>query len=169
MLPKQDRCEVPEDVDVRPFLGELFRASFEKRWHVDLSEASEAELLDSIEYYLFPNFLPWMGYSVPIAYRFRPWKQDPNQCLMEIMLLHPSSPDLAHATAAEHWLEPGESWSHAPGFETLGMVIDQDMANLPRVQHGLRHAKHRHLLLADYQEVRSRHLHRRLDVQLGLA
>lgn len=168
MLPAEDREQVPEGVDVRPYLGERFRAAFSKRWRVDLSGASEAELLDSIQYFLFPNFAPWMGYSLPIAYRFRPYGDDPGRSLMEIMLLHPIPADGQFATAAEHWLEPGESWTHAPGFEALGMVIDQDMANLPRVQKGLRSARHRNLVLADYQESRIRHFHQRLDVQLGL-
>ncbi len=168
MLPAADRREVPEDVDVRAFLGEVFRTAYARRWQVDLTDASEAELLDSIQYFLFPNFAPWMGYSLPITYRFRPWGDDPGRSLMEIMLLHPVPPDGSFETAAEHWLEPGESWTHAPGFEALGLVIDQDMENLPRVQRGLRAASHRAVVLADYQESRIRHFHARLDQQLGL-
>lgn len=172
MLPAEDRRPVPDELDVdgvRAFLGEVFRSSLSRQWHTDLSGASEAELLDSVEYFLFPNFSPWIGYSVPIAYRFRPWGEDPNRCLMEIMLLHPIPDDGVFETAAEHRLEPGESWTHAPGFELLGLVIDQDMANLPKVQKGLRAARHRELITAGYQEVRLRHFHHRLDVQLGLA
>ncbi len=47
------------------------------------------------------------------------------------------------------------------------MVIDQDMRNLPRVQKGLRAAQHNTLTLSDYQEIRIRHFHRRLDEVLG--
>jgi len=171
MLPAADRAEVPDGLttaEVRTFLAEQFRSSYGRRWGVDLGGASVAELLDSIQYFLFPNFSPWMGYSLPIAYRFRPWGDDPGRSLMEIMLLHPVPPDGGHETAAEHWLEPGESWTHAPGFEALGLVIDQDMANLPRVQRGMVAASHHHAVLADYQESRIAHFHRRLDRQLGL-
>jgi hypothetical protein len=49
------------------------------------------------------------------------------------------------------------------------MVIDQDMANLPRIQRGLRAASHRTITLSDYQEIRLRHFHRRLDHALGSA
>ena len=168
MVPSADRRDVPEDVDVRAFLGDVFRTSYARRWRMDLTDASEAELLDSIQYFLFPNFAPWMGYSLPITYRFRPWGDDPGHSLMEIMLLHPVPADGSFETAAEHWLEPGESWTHAPGFEALGLVIDQDMENLPRVQKGLRAASHRAVVLADYQESRIRHFHARLDQQLGL-
>ena len=111
----------------------------------------------------FPNFAPW------IAYRFRPWGNDPDFSLMEIILLHPIPDDGVYQTAAEHWLEIGESWTHAPGFDLLGMVIDQDIDNLPKVQKGLKNASHTSIVLGDYQEIRIRHFHQRLDVQLGLA
>ncbi len=169
MLPAVDRvAEVPDDAEPRVFLGERFRASFGRRWGMDLSAASEAELLDSIQYFLFPNFSPWMGWSIPIAYRFRPWGDDPNTSLMEIMVLLPRHEGSPQRAVEPHWLEPGESWTHAPGFEAIGMVIDQDMANLPRVQRGMRAAKHHTLLTSDYQEQRLRHFHARLDTQLGL-
>ena len=166
MLPASDRIEVPEDVAARPWLAERFRASLGSQWRADLSAASEAEMLDSIQYFLFPNFFPWAGYAIPITYRFRPWEHDPNRSLMEIMLLHPIPSDGEWTTAEPHWLEPGETWCNAPGFEQLGMVIDQDMANLPRIQRGLRAASHRHVTLSDYQEIRLRHFHSRLDTYL---
>ena len=163
MLPREHQQPVPDDVDARAWLGDRFRFSLSEQWDCDLSRASDAEMLDSIQYLLFPNFAPWGGYAIPIAYRFRPWQDDPNHSLMEIMRLHPI-PRGGDFTAAEiHWLEPGESWTHAPGFETLGMVIDQDMENLPKVQSGMRAAQHGTLNLADYQEIRIRHFHWRLD------
>lgn len=163
MLPREDRRPVPDGVSARPWLGELFRTSLARQWRHDLSDASDAEMLDSIQYLLFPNFAPWGGYAIPIAYRFRPWHNDANTSLMEIMILHPIPDDGHYRTADPHWLEPGESWTAAPGFEQLGMVIDQDMANLPRIQRGLRAATHETLTLSDYQEIRLRHFHRRLS------
>ncbi len=163
MLPKVDREPVPEGVAARHWLAERFRASLTRQWRTDLSAASESEMLDSIQYFVFPNFFPWAGYAIPIVYRFRPWGNDPNTSLMEIMVLHPIPDGGDYETAAIHQLERGESWRHAPGFELLGMVIDQDMANLPRVQKGLRAAAHRFITLSDYQEIRLRHFHGRLD------
>jgi phenylpropionate dioxygenase-like ring-hydroxylating dioxygenase large terminal subunit len=167
MLPKAHRQTVPEDVDARAWLGDRFRESLSKQWRCDLANASDAEMLDSIQYFLFPNFSPWGGYAIPITYRFRPWQNNPNQSLMEIMRLHPIPDDGKFETAQTHWLEPGESWANAPGFEQLGIVIDQDMANLPLVQKGLRAAKQKTLNLSDYQEVRLRHFHQRLDQMLA--
>lgn len=169
MMPPEDRQEVPKDVNARQWLAERFRESFTRQWRHDLTEASEAELLDSIQYLLFPNFAPWGGYAIPITYRFRPWHNDPNQSLMEIMLLHPIPDDGQYATAEPFWLEPGQSWSKAPGFRGLGMVIDQDMENLPKIQKGLRAAQHGSLTLSDYQEIRIRHFHQRLNEVLGVS
>ncbi len=163
MLPAEDRREVPDGVEARAWLAERFRDSLGRRWRHDLTAASDAEMLDSLQYFLFPNFFPWAGYAIPITYRFRPWDNDPNRSLMEIMLLHPIPTDGDYETAEVHHLEPGETWSNAPGFEQLGMVIDQDMDNLPRIQRGLRAANHASITLSDYQEIRLRHFHRRLD------
>lgn len=162
MLPREHQQAVPEDVNARAWLGDRFRTSLSEQWDCDLSDASDAEVLDSIQYLLFPNFAPWGGYAIPIAYRFRPWQDDPNQSLMEIMLLHPIPARRTFTAAEVHWLAPGESWTQAPGFESLGLVIDQDMENLPKVQSGLRAAQHATLNLSDYQEIRIRHFHQRL-------
>ncbi len=167
MLPREDRIEVPDGVRARPWLADRFRSSLGRRWRCDLTGVSDAEMLDSIQYFLFPNFFPWAGYAIPIAYRFRPHGDDPGRSLMEIFVLHPIPDDGRYETAEPFWLEPGESWTRAPGFEALGLVIDQDMANLPRVQRGLRAARHRAVTLSDYQEIRIRHFHRRLDEVLA--
>ena len=86
---------------------------------------------------------------------------------MEIMLLHPIPNDRKYQTADVFWLGPGQSWTEAPGFEQLGIVIDQDMENLPTIQKGLRAARHEYLTLSDYQEIRLRHFHRRLAEVVG--
>ncbi len=167
MMPPEDRGEVPPDVNARTWLADRFRHSFSRQWRCDLSSASDAEMLDSIQYLVFPNFAPWGGYAIPIAYRFRPWGDDPNKSYMEVMMLHPI-PDDGEFTPAEPFvLDQGQSWAEAPGFHALGMVIDQDMANLPRVQKGLRAAQQKTITLSDYQEIRIRHFHRRLDEVLG--
>ncbi len=168
MLPPEDRESVPDDVNARAWLAERFRYSLGRQWDCDLQQTSEAEILDSIQYLLFPNFAPWGGYAIPIAYRFRPWDHDPNRSLMEIMLLHPIPQSGEFEAAQPFWLAPGQSWSEAPGFAGLGIVIDQDMENLPKVQKGLRAAQHKYATLSDYQEIRLRHFHRRLDEVLGL-
>jgi phenylpropionate dioxygenase-like ring-hydroxylating dioxygenase large terminal subunit len=169
-LPREFWRDVPEDVRARTFLAERHREALSAMWGVDLSAASEAELLDTDQYHLFPNFFPWLGYYLPIAYRFRPWGDDPDESLMEIMVLHPRPADGREVRPAEmQLLGPDESWTNARGLELLGIVFDQDTANLARVQRGMRFRGGAELALADYQEIRIRHYHHRLDQVLGLA
>ena len=60
-----------------------------KRTGRDYSSVTDAELLDGIEYFLFPNFMPWAGFLTSFAYRFRPDGHDPDSCVIDIMVLEP--------------------------------------------------------------------------------
>ncbi len=169
VLPREFRRAVPENVQARHFLADRLRDGLGSMWGVDLSALSEAELLDTDQYHLFPNFFPWLGVYLPIAYRFRPWGEDPHRSLMEIMVLHPKPTDgRPYETAAFQLLQADQSWCQARGLEQLGMVFDQDTDNLVRVQRGLRFGRQSEVTLGDYLEIRIRHYHRRLDQQLGL-
>ena len=50
--------------------------------------------------------------------------------------------------------------------EGLGRIFDQDGANLPFVQRGMRASQTGEAVLANYQEVRIRHFHQTLDKYL---
>ncbi len=49
----------------------------------------------------------------------------------------------------------------------LGPVFDQDLANLPFVQQGLKATRKPGITLADYQESRIRHFHHLLDTWMS--
>ena len=57
-----------------------------------------------------------------------------------------------------------------PAFGFLGEVIDQDMANMPFVQEGLKTADPaaHHSRLGDYQEMIIKHWHDVLDEMIGI-
>ena len=63
---------MPEGSTVRQVLADQMRASLRARTGRDFSQITDAEALDGIEYFLFPNFMPWAGFLTPIVYRFRP-------------------------------------------------------------------------------------------------
>jgi len=53
----------------------------------DMSDVSDTEALDLIEYMLLPNTVSCGGPSVPICSRFRPLGDNPERSIMEIMFL----------------------------------------------------------------------------------
>ncbi len=134
----------------------------------DMSQLSDSESLDLIEYLLFPNMVPWGGQALPICYRFRPNGDDPQSSIMEIMFLFAKAQDGSHPPPAEiTWLGPDDPWSDAKELGSAAMVADQDTENLKRIQRGLRASKKPGVTLARYQESRIRHLHETLDAYMA--
>jgi hypothetical protein len=60
-----------------------------------------------------------------------------------------------------------QPWTFAKELGALAGIFDQDMANLPYVQDGLKASKTGEVNLGDYQEIRVRHFHRTLDKYLA--
>jgi hypothetical protein len=128
-------------------------------------ESTTSELLDGIQYFVFPNFVPWVATGTCLNYRFRPNGADPHSSIMEIYLLTPLAPGQEKpAPAPTLWLTEDQDWSDAPQLGRLGPVANQDSANIRQMQKGLR-SMHRtpQLSFSRYQEVRIRHFHQTLD------
>ncbi len=148
----------------REKLAEAARAKIGKSSGRDLSDVSNCEVIDVIEYFLFPNLAPWRGHGVPICYRFRPYGNNPEMSIMEIMLLFAKAEDGSHPKPPPvTWLGVDDNWSDAPGLGSAGFVADQDTSNLKRIQRGLRTMRKPGITLANYQESRIRHFHKTLE------
>lgn len=160
--------QLEEGQTAREALAERFRTVLSRSSGMDLSEASDAEMLDSLQYYLFPNFVPWSGLGAPLMYRWRPNGDDPETCLFEVMYLFVRAPDAPPAKDAPlRMLGEDQTFAHAPELGGLGPLLDQDLDNLQRIQKGL-HALHKPgVTLANYQEVRIRHVHQTLDAYIA--
>ena len=117
--------------------------------------------MDSILYLVFPNFMPWGGYLPTLTYRHRPNGDDHESCIMDIYILThfpKGSPRPADAPTVR--LAIDEPFSKATEMgEALGRIFDQDGANLPQVQRGMKASKTGEAVLANYQEIRIRHFH----------
>jgi phenylpropionate dioxygenase-like ring-hydroxylating dioxygenase large terminal subunit len=146
----------------REALAALFRRRMMAAFRTDLSTASDAEILDAILYHLFPAFAPWAGVGQPLVYRWRPGPT-PDTCFMDIMRLQPWPDGPRPSPAPVIHLTLDQAWADAPGMGTLGAVLAQDMANLPRVQAGLKSTGKRTVTFGNYQEGRLRMLHRTID------
>ena len=125
---------------------------------------TDVEMLDAVEYFVFPNFLPWHGFGLPIVYRFRPNGDRHDSSIMEIYLLAPrnvASP--APRAAAIEWLPEDRPFAEHKGLGRLGPIFDQDYANIVGVWKGLHSTVRGGVMLGQYQESRIRHYHRRID------
>jgi nitrite reductase/ring-hydroxylating ferredoxin subunit len=127
--------------------------------------ATVVEQTSSIQYFLFPNMFPWAG---SIFYRFRPLGHSHEKSIMECMLLV-GQPEGAERPPAVpiHWLTEEQDWTEAPELGPLAEIFNQDSANIPYVQKGLKAAGVPSLTLTTYGDSRIRHMHHLLDQYLA--
>ena len=155
---------VPDNSTARRELAAQMRKSLSEQFGTDNEHWTDSELLDGIQYFVFPNFYVFAGPRTNAVYRFRPLGNDPDKCIAEVFLLAQAPADGSHpAPAKTRWLEPGETFADIKEIGLLGPVFDQDMANLPYIQQGLKSLKSPGIQLARYQENRIRHYHQILD------
>jgi phenylpropionate dioxygenase-like ring-hydroxylating dioxygenase large terminal subunit len=150
--------KIPEGMSVRAFRAERVREMLRPRAGKRADEYCDAELVDSIDYTVFPNFHPWGAFN-GIVYRFRPNGTDHRSSIMECIMLAPFEGERP-PPAKIYWLASDEPWSSRLGF--LGKVFEQDFFNMPKVQLGLESTYKPGVSLASYQESKVRWLHHRL-------
>ena len=116
----------------------------------DYSELNDDQLTDDYNYLVFPNITFNTHADHLMLFRHRPHASDPNKMYFDVWML-------------EYIVDPEEMPDERPrhrfyeyGEKSLGMVIDQDGANLPKVQQGMQSAAFDGLWLGDL-EVRLRH------------
>jgi len=167
MLGSRDaEITIEEGLNARQVLGNRVRSSLSKRTGKDYSDSTDAELLDGIEYFLFPNFMPWAGFLTSFAYRFRPDGHDPDSCVIDIMVLEPVPESGRPAASPTRIIGGAETWADVPELGVFGRVFNQDGSTFRRVQRGLRASVKSATNLASYQESRIRHFHATLDEYL---
>ena len=159
-----DAVQLAPGQTARAAIAENNREVWGKEHNVDFSVYSDAEMVDQIEYTVFPNFTVWPTIVAPLVYRFRPDGDSPNSSLFEVWLLHPIADDGSHPEpAAEQRLNPEELWASVPKLGAYGPIIDQDIPNMRRVQKGIKASAKKTASLGSYQESRVRAIHETLD------
>lgn len=155
--------QVPEGQTARQVIAEYMRQIWQTTTGVDVSALSDAEILDGLEYYVFPNFFPWAGLGVPVVYRFLPLR-DPDHCTMEVFVLwpHPEDQPIPPAPPVRD-IGDDEHWRDFPELTWLGPVFDQDMSNMERIQEGMKTLPKAGVVMSVYQESRIRHYHSVLE------
>lgn len=169
----EDPLKVGEGETARSVMARVLRAAFEKQYRTNLSRYSDAEIVDTIEYFLFPNMILFPGFSLPMVYRFRPIDGRPDRTLFELLFLRPVPEDGERPEPANVVpVREEESYTIVPGMDAgMGAVYDQDTANLRAQQEGLLAAlkagRKTAQTLGNYQEVRIRHFNQTLDRYLA--
>ena len=124
--------KVPANGSARQVMADALKEMLSNATGINHQDFSVSEVLDAIQYFAFPNFVPWAGYGVPIVYRFRPYGNDPDQCIMEVMLLYLGQAEGQQTPPEIRWLKPEEPWSAAEELGGLGAIFDQDDGQLCR-------------------------------------
>lgn len=131
----------------------------------DFSNASDAHMIDSAQYYMFPNYGPWICEGLPLQYQFLPYGADPETSVLDVRLMVPG-PDVGDLPPAPQVIELDfdEPFSSVEALGFVAHVFGQDMANLPNIQLGLKAAPDGlpNITLGRYQERRIQHLHESL-------
>ena len=162
------KIDVPEGQKARAVQAEAVRAMMKERNGLDTSEVSDAEILDSALFHVFPNSVVWGSWSMPVMYRWRPNGDDHTTALFEIFMFM-VYPEGAEIPPPAQLYECGidEPFASAPPLGDFGPVIDQDVENLGLQAKGLRTTQEEGLYFARFQESLVRHFHKRLDDLLG--
>jgi phenylpropionate dioxygenase-like ring-hydroxylating dioxygenase large terminal subunit len=160
--------ELPPCSTARSATADLTRMMMQQGLGLDWSDKSDAEVIDTSQYWVFPNWCPWSGLAQALQYRYRPNGDDPHSCIFDVRMMYPVPPDQPRPPKAPlHVLEPGESWTNAPELAGFGQIMDQDESNLIALQRGLRATKKTGANFSEYQESRIRHFHQLLDQHMA--
>ncbi len=164
-----DGTIVPEGRTARSVAAERLRETMAAELGVALDEYSDSEMIDSIEYHLFPNMCLFPGVSLPMIYRFRPIGSDTGRTMFDLVFLKL----VPEGTPLDYPPDPipvaaNESYADAPGMNPgLGAVYDQDTDNLAMQFRGFHASAKRGQTLGHYQEARIRRFHQTLDAYLA--
>ena len=155
-----DAIEVPELPEgagireVRQICAEIARKTRQDKLGIDYSNTSDTEILDSIQYFIFPNFFLFGGKGFPLGYRVLPVPGDHESCTFEVIAMLempegvrlPKDVPLVMTPTDEPWEALQDSFGKGVA------VFDQDQANLVKFQSGLRQNGIKQIHLANYQE-----------------
>ena len=156
---------VAEGQTARAVLADMSRERWRAAAGDRVDQMSDSEMMDSIDYTVFPNFHPWGAFN-RIAYRFRPNGDDHRSSIMECFFLSPFK-DERPPPAKEHRLGVDDPWSDAPQLGMLAKVFEQDVFNMAKVQKGLETTRKPGATFSIYQESKIRWLHDLLGKWVG--
>lgn len=138
-------------------------------YQLGLEAYSDAEIIDSIKYTLFPNLFIFAGFSVRILYVYRPIGMDLDRCTFDILFMKPLAPGEARPEPAGLVTVPEDgSYRDVPGMDPgFAELFDQDTAILRAQRDGMWASKKGVGVYSAYLESRLRHIQQTIDKYLA--
>jgi phenylpropionate dioxygenase-like ring-hydroxylating dioxygenase large terminal subunit len=156
---------MPEGLSARKFMGDVARRGLEERTGRSFTHASDAELMDAIQYGVFPHMSFWASFGPSTVYRWRPYGNDPDMSIMDILILAPV-PEGKPRPATAKLIQLGPDDHPEIAKDSIGQfanVFAQDLGNLPHVQTGVKASKSGLVHYGRYTEMRIRYMHQMID------
>jgi phenylpropionate dioxygenase-like ring-hydroxylating dioxygenase large terminal subunit len=149
------------------FIMRAQREGIAKALGPQIEDYHDVHLFAGEMYNVFPNLHPWNGFS-RLCYRFRPYKDDPNRSIMDVMLMAPWPDDKPMPPpATPQVIDFGEPILEAKELGQLARIFSQDLANIPYVQTGLKSSQTGYVLLSSLNDAPVRHFHDLYDKWMG--
>jgi choline monooxygenase len=145
------------DADVRQYLIDATARKGAELGH-DYSGLTRDQMIDDYHYLIFPGLVFNTHAGGFLLFRIRPHATDPDRCWFDLYrFAWPDEHRPLPPPTANVWVPQGAG--------SFGQVLDQDFANLPRVQRGMHSASLEHVTLS-FQETRVIHVHTVVDEYL---
>lgn len=159
---------LPDDARARTVIAAATRKKMAAGLGEWAEQLSDTECVDTFFYTVYPNFHPWGSYN-RITYRFRPNGDDPESCVMDVLILSPFVGERPPPAPVRR-MGREESFVDAHELGPLARVFFQDEYNVGNVQQGL-HTLVEHkpgVTFGRYQETKIRHFYHLYREQLGV-
>jgi phenylpropionate dioxygenase-like ring-hydroxylating dioxygenase large terminal subunit len=168
IVPAEKRVKVPEGETARIVMAREMRKTFKETYDLDLSHLSDAEVIDSLKYNIFPNLFIYGGPGLPQIQQARPLGTDVNRCTLDVIVFRPARPGEEPEPAQVVKITEADSYKDVPGVsEFMGNVLDQDTQILAWQHEGMLASEKGAETLARYQESRIRRVHETMDKYLN--
>jgi phenylpropionate dioxygenase-like ring-hydroxylating dioxygenase large terminal subunit len=158
------KLTVPPGGTARRVVAQVLRDAVAAIGGPDLSDTCDAEIVDSIAYFVFPNQQFFSGVAFPIVYRFRPQGLHHDKSIFDLCILKNKPTDGTPWQPAQPVrIRSEDSFGVVPGLDAyVANVYDQDTGNMEAAQQGCMTLGRDGVTLGNYQEIRIRHMHRTL-------
>lgn len=158
-----------EGQTARMVMAEETRKNFLQQYALDLSTHSDAEVIDSLKYNVFPNMMIYGGAAIRALTLFRPLGHDHTKATIDRYTFSPVPAGEPKPKPPEVFtIREDESHGIAPGItDFMAEVLDQDTSIMRLQQEGMHASAKRAETLSSYQESRVRWVHETLEQYLA--